>query len=286
MDSPLFSQVVMIAAPFLSTECLWTGQIDRLMRIHAPWKGSTLLVWCAVTVIASAYLPTACLCRLDQVSRRAHSSVLELVLRCRARDRGWTLPEQVPEDDMQREGRRASWVQYLLTLESPPYEVPVLIVVCSDDGDSVLHASEANFLRSFKAQQTFAIPASHIPPSPHDPLGPHDPLMSDAFSRRNRTLRFTVQFVSADLLNSHQQLHAFMLQQAQHIGVEPLTLFFTRRIANHLLVIYHNIKHIVNMMGNPGHNAFRGGQFERPEARLDDLSRGVWAKLGRKLGLA
>lgn len=278
MDSPSFSQVVMIAAPFLSTECLCrTGQIDRLMRIHAPWKGSTLLVWCAVTVIASAYLPTACLCRLDQVSRRAHSSVLELVLRCRARDRGWTLPEQVPEDDMQREGRQASWVQYLLTLESPSYEVPVLIVVCSDDGDSALHASEASFLRSFKAQQTFAIPASHIPA--------RDPLMSDAFSRRNRTVRFTVQFVSADLLNSHQQLHAFMLQQAQHIGVEPLTLFFFRRIANYQ-DIYHNIKQTFSMMGNPGSHAFRGGLFERPEARLDDLSRDIWTNLGRKLGLA
>ena len=41
----------------------------------------------AAVVLAADYFPTACLGRLDRVSRRVHNSVLELVLRRRARSR-------------------------------------------------------------------------------------------------------------------------------------------------------------------------------------------------------
>ena len=272
-ETDSFAIIITTAAPHLSTTCLGRlARVNRALRAHRVPHKATLLRWCAAVVLAADYFPTACLCRLDRVSRRVHNSVLELVLRRRARSRAWALPARVPEDDVRRCGRRASWAQYLMLLEAPPAP-PLLVVVVSDDaGPAALRESEARFLRAWAAQRRGAGVALPAPYDALDGLAVRDDLMYRlAIGRVLRVLRPSV-------LENVMRLAAWLVEQQggsrrAFDAPAPLILFF-RLQASHRHA--RAIRFACDLRNNIPKLAFRDGVFEKTDAQLDQISHAVW----------
>ena len=279
MMTDAFAQIISTCATHMSTTCLCrAAQVNRAMRSHRVQHKTASLRWCAAVVIAADHFPAACLSRLDQVSRRVHDSVLELVLRRRARSRAWALPARLPADDTRRWNRRATWSQYLMLLESPP-ALPVLVVVVSDDGDgaAALRASEARFLRAWAARRRDAGVALQAPYDALNALAiPRDELMYRlVIGRAIRVLR-------PGVLDNAMRLSAWLVEQASLVRAPatPLTLFF-RLQGSHRHA--RAIRFACDLQNDIPKLVFRDGVFDKTNAQLDQIAHAVWRTVEAKL---